>query len=1061
MREPPLRRRGPKSGLDVWSGESAPMPGFPKLRWVVVASALLLPIAAAVALPAGAAPTDSPALDAYSATVSGQVAAELSRSGLDVTASTPAGTKVRVDLVLTAAQAKGLRARGIDAQLKRTSAGKTARQLAAAQAAGGYTVYRSWDQAGGIRDELYGLARANPDIVKLEVLGHTWQGREIVALKVTARARQTTDGSRPAVLYSATQHAREWIGTEVDRRLLHLFLDGWNAHDTQVRQMLSNQEFWFVPVMNPDGYQYTFDHERLWRKNLRDNDGDGKITGNDGVDPNRNYPEHFRYDDEGSSSQTSSETYRGPSAGSEPETKAAKGLLDRVHFAFQVQYHSYGPYLLYPEGWQIGAPSQDDPIYYALSGNLDKPAIPDSHPGLGADVLYVTNGESTDFAHTNEGTLAWTPELEEGCTNCGFVFPDDEKLIQAEFEKQLPFALDVAGSAPDPANPVSHLGITTKPFYLNSEDTYKAGLPLANFTFDVSYGDPQEVRVLAKRSLGPVSLNYRINKGAPVTRSTSEWQGGDRYGGRTDFYYHIMKGVVTGTKPGDSVEVWFTGGGETSKSFTYRAAVESTNKVLVLAAEDYTGASPDQSPGPHYLSYYQDALAANGIGADVYDVDAMGRKAPDHLGVLSHYKGVIWYTGDDAITREHNWGPGNVSRLATDELLQVRDFMNEGGRVLYTGKYAGHQGTFGHGAQLYDPTEKNAQCSVVVKSQPNRCIVLAGSGDGMNDVLEYWLGTYLENENAGLIPETNNLFDVTGSDTPFTGLGWGFNGPDSAQNQDHSASFITTSGILDPQTYPQFDSWASAKYDRPGGPFVPHTGNSYAYSQIGDVSYKRLSHTISVPAGGGNLSFWVSHNTEQDWDYVFVEARTAGSDNWTTLPDLNGHSSTDTGLSCPAGWNTLHPQLDHYQTLNADNTCSATGTTGSWNAATGDSSGWDQWNVDLSAYAGSTAEVSITYASDWSSQGLGVFVDDVVSSTGEGTTSFEADGDQFDGWVPGGSPTSAPNPNNFTVTTAAGFPEGAAVSTRDSIYMGFGFEGITDAATRNRVMGAAVTYLLR
>ncbi len=81
--------------------------------------------------------------------------------------------------------------------------------------------------------------------------------------------------------------------------------------------------------------------------------------------------------------------------------------------------------------------------------------------------------------------------------------------------------------------------------------------------------------------------------------------------------------------------------------------------MLVVAAEDYTGASPVQAPGPHYLSYYLDALAANGIGADVYDVDAMGRKAPDALGVLSHYKAVIWYTGNDTVTREPGWGPGN------------------------------------------------------------------------------------------------------------------------------------------------------------------------------------------------------------------------------------------------------------------------------------------------------------------------------------------------------------------------------------------------------------------
>jgi bacillopeptidase F (M6 metalloprotease family) len=233
------------------------------------------------------------------------------------------------------------------------------------------------------------------------------------------------------------------------------------------------------------------------------------------------------------------------------------------------------------------------------------------------------------------------------------------------------------------------------------------------------------------------------------------------------------------------------------------------------------------------------------------------------------------------------------------------------------------------------------------------------------------------------------------------------------------------------------------------------------YSQIGDISYKRLTRTITVPAGGANLSFWTSYNTEADWDHVFVEARTAGQDDWTTLPDANGHTSQATGESCPAGWRDLHPQLDHYQTLNAAGTCSPTGTTGVWNAASGPSGGWEQWSVNLSAYAGKQVEVSIAYASDWASQGLGVFVDDINVSTGEGTTSFEDDAVPMDGWdVTGPPPGSGPNPNNFVRTGSEGFPEGAVVSTPHSLYAGFGFEGITGAASRNAVMGRVLDHLL-
>ena len=91
-----------------------------------------------------------------------------------------------------------------------------------------------------------------------------------------------------------------------------------------------------------------------------------------------------------------------------------------------VNYHSNGRWLLYNDGWQVGTPTADDPIYYALSGNLDEPAIEGFHPGLSSDVLYITNGEIDGYAQEATGTLAWTPELSPGCPGCGFVFPDDE-----------------------------------------------------------------------------------------------------------------------------------------------------------------------------------------------------------------------------------------------------------------------------------------------------------------------------------------------------------------------------------------------------------------------------------------------------------------------------------------------------------------------------------------------------------------------------------------------------------------------------------------------------------
>ena len=99
--------------------------------------------------------------------------------------------------------------------------------------------------------------------------------------------------------------------------------------------------------------------------------------------------------------------------------------------------------------------------------------------------------------------------------------------MQAEFERNLPFAQSVADSAVDPDDPKTVTGITTKPFYVDSDDPYKRGIPGVQLSFTKSYGDPQPVAVIAKRSLGAVTAKYRINGGAVQSAPTS------RVGGRS------------------------------------------------------------------------------------------------------------------------------------------------------------------------------------------------------------------------------------------------------------------------------------------------------------------------------------------------------------------------------------------------------------------------------------------------------------------------------------------------------------------------------------------------
>lgn len=196
------------------------------------------------------------------------------------------------------------------------------------------------------------------------------------------------------------------------------------------------------------------------------------------------------------------------------------------------------------------------------------------------------------------------------------------------------------------------------------------------------------------------------------------------------------------------------------------------------------------------------------------------------------------------------------------------------------------------------------------------------------------------------------------------------------------------------------------------------------YSQQADSAYKRLTHTVDLTGKtSGELKFKMSYDTEAGFDYVFVEAHSVGQEDWTTLPDKNGNTSQDTGVGCPDDdpfWLQENPFLTHYITRSGSTgafECAPTGTSGSWNAATGNSAGFHDWDIDLTAYAGKQVEVSITYASDPGSQGLGVFVDDtaiLADGASVESTSFEAD---TGGWtVPGAPADSGPNSNDWIRT---------------------------------------------
>ena len=1054
-----------------------------RLAVVVSVAALVLGLTVA---PAAASPQPDPAPTSGSPAgpsvytgdlTPGELAAVLA-SGIErtevVTEAAGAG-KVRVQVILGATTANGLIAGGVPLSVKQPAAQQRTTQRSAS---GG--VFRSYSEPGGIRDEYITAAKEHPDLVKLVVIGKTVNGQDIVSLKVTKNARKTGDGSRPSVLYSSAQHAREWITPEMNRRLLHYYLDHYK-HDKRIRKIVDTTELWFVPVANPDGYDFTFtDGNRLWRKNLRDNNGDGVITDGDGVDPNRNYPTKWGYDNEGSSPDPAGETYRGPSPASEPETKALDGLMKRIRFEFLVNYHSAAELLLYGVGWQVATPTPDDLIYEAMTGDDAHPAVKGYDPDISAE-LYTTNGETTEHAQRAYGTLGFTPEMStcqtasdvdpddafdaDDCDSV-FNFPDSEKLIQAEFKKNIPFALAVAQSAQDPSNPVSVVGRSVPDFQVDS--------------FDVSYGDPQTVAVTARRDINNLTLRYRIAGGREQSADVREWRGGERYGDTNDRYYGEFRGTIRGVKPGQSVEVWFTGrkksrspsassaadrnGGRKVESahFTYRLQQDG-GSVLVLANEDYEGYNPGDPTGataPQYAQQYVDALAAAGVSSAVWDVSKQG--VPHDLGVLSHFRAVVWYLGDNRLTQDADdvetdtylFGPLPDLSVAERQqylTMSVRDYLNGGGKLALTGETTGYYGLLGSslGGIYYGLNGAPDQDCVVTDDFFSDCLLLA------DDFTQYYLGAYSRTERSG--PTT-----VTGTDRPFTGLTASLAGTPS-NPIDEAGNFVATSEVLPVAEFPQFTSWRSSDFS--GGPppiDEPFEGEWFIRGDHADDSYMRLARTIDLTgttaAQAPTLNAALGFDVEQGYDNVIVEVHTVGQDDWTTLPDLNGGTSDTVPSECEAGFLLEeHPFLLHY--LTPGDPCTAAGTSGTWNSFTGASSGWQQVAFDLSAYAGKQIEVSISYVTDPGSGGTGVYVDQTRLTVGGTETQAEGFETSLGAWTLPGSPTPGnPNDGDFERGQSE-LNASASVTTPDSVMLGYGIEQIGTPAEKAAVLKAIVGYL--
>jgi carboxypeptidase T len=267
--------------------------------------------------------------------------------------------------------------------------------------------------------EMKALAQANPDLVKPFTLAHsTWLGRPVEGLEITANPN-ARDG-KPVLLMLGLHHAREWPSGEHTLEWAYELVNDYRADSANVRSLLAHVRVVVVPVSNPDGFNFSreagqanghaggttgFDPSNAedHRKNCRTS---CVVSG--GVDINRNYGD--RWGGEGGTESPTSETYRGPSAFSEPEAQNVRELISGQQVVTMITNHTFGNEILRQPGAQDDFPTPDEPLYKSLGDEMAGEA---GYTSIVSYQLYAPNdhvGTTDGWSYFTTGGLGYVIE---------------------------------------------------------------------------------------------------------------------------------------------------------------------------------------------------------------------------------------------------------------------------------------------------------------------------------------------------------------------------------------------------------------------------------------------------------------------------------------------------------------------------------------------------------------------------------------------------------------------------------------------------------------------------
>ena len=314
---------------------------------------------------------------------------------------------------------------------------ETARILGARGLEGGgdlawFSDFKNPAQVSSYVDTLVAL---RPDMASRVNVGTSVEGRTIYAIQIAAPG---SPANKPIIFLNSVQHAREWVTTMSSMYIADRAVRTYGS-DPAVTNILDKFTFIIVPITNADGYEFSWTTTRLWRKNRRINGVSGGGQTIYGVDLNRNWGFGWGVNipgsNPGSSSNRSSETYRGTAAFSEPETQAVRDfIIARPSIMGTVDIHSYSQLILSPYGY-TNVPHPRHSLFTDLNA-VYRAGIASANgllytAGNTFTTIYPAAGTMGDWATGDRSIFGWSMEQRD-TGQFGFILPADQIIPSAE-----------------------------------------------------------------------------------------------------------------------------------------------------------------------------------------------------------------------------------------------------------------------------------------------------------------------------------------------------------------------------------------------------------------------------------------------------------------------------------------------------------------------------------------------------------------------------------------------------------------------------------------------------